>query len=118
MTETWVDDFRKIRAILWLGSTSRSWRNGFCTWHGRRMTPGNDGAGTCMGAMTGLFDDFFDKEFPGYASIRLLMDQMPWKGKASNENCSVFFSKPRWTRRQIKPGSINTGYSLPGTGCQ
>ena len=45
-----------------------------------------------MGAMTGLFDDFFDKDFLDDASIRLLMDPNALEGKASNEkNCSVFF---------------------------
>lgn len=85
-------DFRKIeRYYGW--AVPAVLGEAFCAWHGRRMTPRERWCSTCMGAMTGLFDDFFDKDFLDDASIRLLMDPNALEGKASNEKLFRFFFK-------------------------
>ena len=49
----------------------------FCILQGRSMTEKERWASTCQGAMTGLFDDFFDKDY---------MDEESLKKKISVEN--------------------------------
>lgn len=66
------DDFRKIRLYgsaipAMLGET-------FCTLTGKNMSDKERLAMTCLGAITGLFDDFFDKKNMPESRIRLLID--------------------------------------------
>jgi hypothetical protein len=67
----------------------------FCSLHGHHMKADERWASTCQGAMTGLFDDFFDKD---YLSEESILDIINHKNnndaKQSNEKLfDAFFSK-------------------------
>jgi hypothetical protein len=67
----------------------------FCLLHGKKMTPNERWASTAQGAMTGLFDDFFDKEYLPKEKINQLMQPGdPGDNTKSNEKLfSLFYKK-------------------------
>lgn len=66
----------------------------FCALQGRKMTRQERACSTAQGAMTGLFDDFFDKQFMNATSIMALLEgPADVTGKTSNEKLfRLFFS--------------------------
>ncbi len=55
-------DFKKITDYYGL-AVPAILAESFCVLHGRKLTEKERWTATCQGAMTGLFDDFFDKNF-------------------------------------------------------
>lgn len=55
-------DFKKITQYYGL-AVPAILASAFCVLHGREMSAAERWTATCQGAMTGLFDDFFDKSF-------------------------------------------------------
>jgi hypothetical protein len=67
------EDFRKIKEYYGLGVPAIVGEM-FCTLRGTPMSRRERMASTYQGALTGLYDDFFDKTHLGTASIRQMMD--------------------------------------------
>ncbi len=57
-----ASDFKKITNYYGL-AVPAILAESFCVLHGRKLTEKERWTATCQGAMTGLFDDFFDKNF-------------------------------------------------------
>jgi len=66
------DDFKKINRYYGL-AVPAILGEAFCILHGRKMTNRERWAATAQGAMTGLFDDFFDKDFLTDDAVKQLM---------------------------------------------
>lgn len=65
-----------------------------CMLHNRRMSLKERWCSTCQGAMTGLFDDFFDKDKLEEGAIRELLDDDKVSYKTAKETLfSAFFKK-------------------------
>ncbi|MDT8392392.1 MAG: hypothetical protein RQ761_01010 [Bacteroidales bacterium] len=67
------EDFRKIRGYYGFGVPAIV-GEGFCTLRGRAMSEKERLANTYQGALTGLFDDFFDKTNPDRDDILKMMN--------------------------------------------
>lgn len=67
------DDFKKINRYYGL-AVPAILGEAFCTLQGRKMTSRERWAATAQGAMTGLFDDFFDKDFLTDEAVKQLMN--------------------------------------------
>jgi hypothetical protein len=67
------DDFRKIRHYYGFGVPAVV-GEGFCTLRGKPMTREERLASTFQGALTGIYDDFFDKTHLGKDAIRNMME--------------------------------------------
>ena len=65
-----ASDFRKITDYYGL-AVPAILAESFCVLHGRKLTEKERWTATCQGAMTGLFDDFFDKNFLDNEAILL-----------------------------------------------
>ncbi len=63
----------------------------FCILHNKKMSSGERTAATSQGAMTGLFDDFFDKQYLSDASIEKILQNENAFAKKSNEKLFMFF---------------------------
>jgi len=68
------EDFRKIRSYYGFGVPAIV-GEGFCTLRGKPMNKRERLANTYQGALTGLYDDFFDKTHLDHDSIRKIMDR-------------------------------------------
>lgn len=67
----------------------------FCRLHGKHMNETERWAATCQGAMTGLFDDFFDKQYLSDEAVKaLLVSNHHASHIKSNEKLfNLFYSK-------------------------
>ena len=66
----------------------------FCALRGNEMIFKERMASTCQGAMTGLFDDFFDKQLLTDAALKAFIDHPEqFNGNTSNEKLFLFFYK-------------------------
>jgi hypothetical protein len=81
-------DFNKITNYYGLGVPAIL-GEAFCILRGRRMTLKERLASTYQGAMTGLFDDFFDKKDTSLAQIIEIIDN-PYKHEGGNANERMF----------------------------
>lgn len=63
----------------------------FCALRGIKMSQRERMASTCQGAMTGLFDDFFDKQNLPEAALKALLDAQHGNGNSSNEKLFLHF---------------------------
>ena len=80
------EDFKKINRYYGL-AVPAILGEAFCILHGRKMTNRERWAATAQGAMTGLFDDFFDKDFLTDEAVKSLMNNPDAdNNKRSNEN--------------------------------
>ncbi|MEO6490210.1 MAG: hypothetical protein ABIO04_09745 [Ferruginibacter sp.] len=61
----------------------------FCSLRGKKMSVDERWASTCQGAMTGLFDDFFDKQ---YLSDQSVAEMIAEKGSASTLSNEKLFN--------------------------
>ncbi len=77
-------DFNKITGYYGL-AVPAILGEAFCALHGKKMSDNERIASTAQGAMTGLFDDFFDKEHLSEESIEQLLHEEGRAGGRSNE---------------------------------
>lgn len=87
------EDFNKIRNYYGFGVPSIV-GEGICTLHNHVMTQDERMASTFQGALTGLYDDFFDKTMLEHAEIRKMMDNPSgYKPGSSLEKLFIHFLK-------------------------
>ena len=87
------EDFDKIRNYYGFGVPAIV-GEGFCTLRGKPMNERERLASTYQGALTGLYDDFFDKTHLHDDEIRKMMDDPPgYEAKSSLEKLFVSFLK-------------------------
>ena len=87
------DDFNKIRNYYGFGVPSIV-GEGICTLRGRPMSDMERMASSYQGALTGLYDDFFDKTKIAHDEIRKMMDDPElYYAESSLENLFVHFLK-------------------------
>ena len=85
------EDFKKITHYYGL-AVPAILGEAFCALHNKKMSPGERMSATSQGAMTGLFDDFFDKQYLSDASIEQIIKDHDLHYKKSNEKLfSVFY---------------------------
>jgi hypothetical protein len=85
------DDFRKIRAYYGFGVPAIV-GEGFCTLRGKAMSQRERKASTYQGALTGLYDDFFDKTDMAKENILSMMqDPMTYQPNTSLEKLFIHF---------------------------
>jgi hypothetical protein len=79
------NDFKKITHYYGL-AVPAILGEAFCALHGKRMTDKQRTASTCQGAMTGLFDDFFDKQNLSEQALKNFIENpITITGNTSNE---------------------------------
>lgn len=83
------DDFRKILQYYGL-AVPAVLGEAFCALHSKNMSSAERKTSTCQGAMTGLFDDFFDKTERRPASIEAMLASS-CIASDSNEELFLFF---------------------------
>ena len=79
-----ASDFSKITSYYGL-AVPAILGEAFCALHGKKMSEDERIASTAQGAMTGLFDDFFDKEQLSQEAIEQLLHQVGIPGSRYNE---------------------------------
>lgn len=85
------EDFSKIRKYYGFGVPAIV-GEGFCTLRGIPMTAQERQTSTCQGALTGLYDDFFDKSHIAAGDIRNMMDDpLQYHAETSLEKLFVHF---------------------------
>ncbi|MFC2106941.1 hypothetical protein ACFLRY_01270 [Bacteroidota bacterium] len=85
------DDFKKITSYYGFGVPAIVGEM-FCTLHGKKMSEKERICNTYQGALTGLFDDFFDKTGIGNKQILSMADDpCSYPGKSSLENLFTSF---------------------------
>ena len=85
-------DFKKINEYYGL-AVPAILGEAFCLLHNKKMTADERMASTSQGAMTGLFDDFFDKQYLSDEIIEDLLNNKMMEGKRSNEKLFHVFYK-------------------------
>ncbi|MFT3910644.1 MAG: hypothetical protein QM737_14560 [Ferruginibacter sp.] len=85
-------DFKKINEYYGL-AVPAILGEAFCLLHGKEMSDDERMASTSQGAMTGLFDDFFDKQYLSDDTIEDLVNNKIIPGKRSNEKLFDVFYK-------------------------
>lgn len=83
-------DFEKINKYYGLAVPALL-GEAFCALHNKKMTPIERRAATSQGAMTGLFDDFFDKEYLSETAIENILSQKQGAVKHANERLFHLF---------------------------
>jgi len=85
------EDFKKIRGYYGFGVPAIV-GEGFCTLRGKKMSTTERLVSTYQGALTGLYDDFFDKTSLEYAEIREMMSSPnTYKATSSLEKLFIHF---------------------------
>ena len=82
------DDFKKITGYYGL-SVPAILGEALCTLRGEKMSLQERMALTCQGAMTGLFDDFFDKEMMADDAVKTFMER-PQELSGQNSRQKLF----------------------------
>jgi len=85
------EDFQKIRSYYGFGVPAIV-GEGICTLHGRQMSSRERTASTYQGALTGLYDDFFDKTRLDHKDIkRMMLQPAEYKANSSLEKLFIHF---------------------------
>ena len=86
------DDIRKINSYYGL-AVPAILGEAFCTLRGTKMTSKERLASTAQGAMTGLFDDFFDKDYLSDTAVENIIHQKrnPGNKKANQVLFDIFY---------------------------
>lgn len=85
------NDFKKITHYYGL-AVPAILGEAFCALHGKKMTDKQRTASTCQGAMTGLFDDFFDKQNLSEQALKNFIENpITITGSTSNEKLFLHF---------------------------
>jgi len=79
-----IKDYYGLAVPAILGET-------FCALRGTNMSGRERMSSTCQGAMTGLFDDFFDKQDLPEAALKALLEGQQANGDSSNEKLFLHF---------------------------
>lgn len=87
-----TNDFKKINEYYGL-AVPAVLGEAFCALHNKKMSEAERIASTAQGAMTGLFDDFFDKQYLSDAAIEALLHNNTEPSKSSNEKLFTLFYK-------------------------
>lgn len=87
-----ADDFKKINSYYGL-AVPAILGEAFCALHEKRMTAGERMASTCQGAMTGLFDDFFDEEYLSDDAVENLITQQTKTARSNEKLFDIFYKK-------------------------
>ncbi|MEO6671075.1 MAG: hypothetical protein ABIN36_16455 [Ferruginibacter sp.] len=85
-------DFKKINQYYGL-AVPAILGEAFCALHNKKMSAEERIASTSQGAMTGLFDDFFDKQYLTDDIIEEMLSNKIIEGKRSNEKLFDLFYK-------------------------
>ncbi|MEO8769835.1 MAG: hypothetical protein ABI402_07115 [Ferruginibacter sp.] len=85
-------DFKKINEYYGL-AVPAILGEAFCALHNKKMSTNERMASTSQAAMTGLFDDFFDKQYLSDDMIEDMLNNKTIPGKRSNENLFDRFYK-------------------------
>ncbi|MEK6782336.1 MAG: class 1 isoprenoid biosynthesis enzyme [Bacteroidota bacterium] len=84
-------DFKKITSYYGL-AVPAILGEAFCALHGRKMTSKERMASTCQGAITGLFDDFFDKRLISDQELKAFIERpKQLTGNTSSEKLFLYF---------------------------
>ncbi|MEO7766845.1 MAG: class 1 isoprenoid biosynthesis enzyme [Ferruginibacter sp.] len=87
------NDFKKITGYYGL-AVPAILGEAFCMLRGKKMTPSERMASTCQGAMTGLFDDFFDNQLLSEEELIAFIEKPEQlSGNSSNEKLFLHFYK-------------------------
>ena len=89
------NDFKKINHYYGL-AVPAILGEAFCLLHGRKLSAEERVASTSQGAMTGLFDDFFDRDFLSESNIESLMNREQLKEQPSNQQLFTRFYQDAW----------------------
>jgi len=67
----------------------------FCILRGKEMTPAERWASTCQGAMTGLFDDFFDKDYLSEDAVEQMINRegASTTARSNQQLFDIFYKK-------------------------
>lgn len=85
------EDFKKIRGYYGFGVPAIV-GEGICTLRGRKMSQKERKASTYQGALTGLYDDFFDKtRLPHEEIQKMMLEAGAYKAQSSLEKLFIHF---------------------------